>query len=168
MRVTRYLMSILLLLAALPLLAGPGYVVRSSDLVDEPYRDAKVIATLEKGAPVEILKRKGGWLKIKAGDETGWTRMSKIRKGKAGAKPGAGTEAKGVFALASGRAGSGNVVAATGVRGLSEEDLKEAKFDAQEIKRMESYSVSQKQASRFAKEGGLAPVQVEFLPVPAQ
>ena len=142
---------------------NPGYVVRACDLMDEPYRDAKAVAALEEGTDVEILKRKGGWLNITAGDHTGWVRMSKIRKGEAAAKPDSGTEAKGVLDLASGRAGTGNVVSATGVRGLSEEDLKEAKFNASEIKKMESFTVSNKQASKFAKEGKLSAKTVEFL-----
>ena len=168
MRKIQWFVLALLLAVVPPLFAGPGYVVRSCDLMDEPYRDATALVALEEGAPVEILKRKGGWLKIKAGDKTGWARMSKIRKGEAAAKPDSGTEAKGVLDLASGRAGTGNVVSATGVRGLSEEELKEAKFNAGEIQKMESFSANDKQASRFAREGKLQARQVEFLPDAAE
>ncbi|TNG00917.1 MAG: SH3 domain-containing protein [Gammaproteobacteria bacterium] len=164
MRKFQWLVLTALLAAATQLFAEPGYVVRSSDLMDEPYRDANLLATLEEEAPVEILKRKGGWLNITAAGKTGWVRMSSVRKGKAPAKPDSGTEAKGILDLASGRAGTGNVVSATGVRGLNEEELKEAKFNPAEIEKMESFTINPKNAKRFAREGKLKARQVKFLP----
>jgi hypothetical protein len=148
----------------LPVLAEPGHVIRSCDLMDEPYRDANVLSSLEEGAGIEILKRKGGWFNISVGDQEGWVRMSKIRKGEAVATPDSSTEASGVLDLASGRAGTGNVVATTGVRGLSEEELKEAQFNAIEIKKLESFAVPEKQARNFARNGKLVVRQLEFLP----
>ncbi|MFC1685092.1 SH3 domain-containing protein [Pseudomonadota bacterium] len=155
---------VLLLCMVLPVLAEPGHVIRSCDLMDEPYRDANVLTSLEEGAAIEILKRKGGWLNISVGEQAGWVRMSKIRKGEAAAAPDSGTEASGVLELASGRAGTGNVVATTGVRGLSEEELKEAQFNAVEIKKLESFAVPEKQARNFARNGKLVARQLEFLP----
>jgi len=154
----------LLLCMVLPVLAEPGHVIRSCDLMDEPYRDANVLTSLDEGAAIEILKRKGGWLNISVGEQAGWVRMSKIRKGEAAAAPDSGTEASGVLELASGRAGTGNVVATTGVRGLSEEELKGAQFNAVEIKKLESFAVPEKQARNFARNGKLVARQLEFLP----
>ena len=154
----------LLLCMALPVLAEPGHVIRSCDLMDEPYRDANVLTSLEEGDAIEILKRKGGWFNISVGEQKGWVRMSKIRKGEKVAAPDSGTEATGVLDLASGRAGTGNVVAATGVRGLSEEELKEAQFNAAEIEKLETFAVPEKQARQFARDGRLAARQLEFLP----
>ena len=90
--------------------------------------------------------------------------MSKVRKGEAVTAPDSGTEAGGVLELASGRAGTGNVVAATGVRGLNEEELKEAQFNAAEIKKLESFAVPEKRARNFARNGKLVARQLEFLP----
>ena len=90
--------------------------------------------------------------------------MSKIRKGKAAAKPTSGSEAKGVLDLASGRAGSGNVVSATGVRGLSEEELKEAKFSASEVDKLESFTVSEQKAASFAQAKKLVAKELDFIP----
>ena len=111
-------------------LADSGYVVRSCKFMEKPFRDASVISTLDKGTTIDILKRKGGWMNISVGDQAGWVRMSYVRKGEGAGKAEASAEAGGVLALASGRAGTGNVVASTGVRGLSEEDLKSAKYSA--------------------------------------
>jgi hypothetical protein len=143
--------------------AESGYAVRACGIMDEPYRDAKEIASLEEGATVTILKRKGGWLNISTETIEGWVRMLYIRRGQKEAEPSSATEAKGVLDLASGRAGTGNVVAATGVRGLSEEDLKEAEYNAKEIRKLESFSISKKQAEDFAKEAKLESKAVEFL-----
>ncbi|MCP4040452.1 MAG: SH3 domain-containing protein [Gammaproteobacteria bacterium] len=153
-----------LCMIAIPAVAGSGYVARSCDLMDEPYRDAEVVVSLEKGRSVEILKRKGGWLNITVGDATGWARMSKIRRGNMGPKPKTAAGAQGVLGLASGRSGTGNVVASTGVRGLGEEELQEAEFDGRQVEKLESFAVSQQQAKSFAAEVELVSSKIEFLP----
>ncbi len=159
------LAGIFLLMAAVaPLMAEPGHIIRPSELMEEPYRDAVPLAELKAGDAVEILRRKGGWLKVESAGRTGWVRMSRIRKGKMPEKPAAGREAKGVLALASGRSGTGNVVAATGVRGLSEAKLKAARFHAAGMKRLESYHVSRQQAARFAQAAGLTAKTLGFVP----
>ena len=61
----------------------------------------------------------------------------------------------GALAVASGRAGTGQVVSTTGVRGLSEQDLKAAKFNETEIKTLESYTLSAEQGRQFANAGNL-------------
>jgi len=168
MKITQWLICVMLLIFATMLFAEPGYVIRSSDLMDEPYRDATPLLELEKGTPIEIIKRKGGWLQIESAGKSGWVRMSKIRKGKASTQPAAGSEASGILDLASGRAGTGNVVSATGVRGLSEEQLKEAEFDANQIKKLESFAISEQKAIRFAQQEKLVARELEFIPAAAE
>ncbi len=168
MKLSEWLICMVLLAVVTPLYAEPGYIIRSSVLMDEPYRDATPLAELEEGASVEILKRKGGWLQIESEGKSGWVRMSKIRKGKAPTQAAAGSEAGGVLDLASGRAGTGNVVSATGVRGLDEEQLKEAKFDAGQVKKLESFTVSEKKAVHFAQAGKLAARELDFIPAAAE
>ena len=166
-RTAKYIIVLIIILfATTSMAADTGFAVRTSKIMDKPFRDAKAIGTLKKGDNVNILKRKGGWLRISKGESKGWVRMMRVRRGKAGGKPAAGTEAKGVLGLASGRAGSGNVVASTGVRGLSEEELKEAAFNGKELKKLESFNVSNKDARVFAKEAKLVSRSVDFLPAP--
>ncbi len=141
-----------------------GYAVRDCGIMDGPFRDAEEIASLKKGASVTILKRKGGWLNISIETTEGWVRMLYVRRGQKGSAPSSTTEAKGVLGLSSGRAGTGNVVAATGVRGLGEEELKEAEYSAKQIKKLESFTVSKKKAKKFAKKAKLKSRKVKFLP----
>jgi hypothetical protein len=58
------------------------------------------------------------------------------------------------------------VVAVAGLRGLNDEDLKQAKFNADELARMEAVNVSAAQARSFAGQSGLAAVNVPDLPKP--
>jgi len=55
-------------------------------------------------------------------------------------------------------------VATTGVRGLNEEELKSAKYNAGEINTLESYTQTAKQDPQFAQSGGLKAVKFPYLP----
>lgn len=129
-----------------------GSALKSDDIKAEPFRDAKTVGTLASGDKVEILTKEGGWLRVKSAKGGGWVRMLSIRKAGAGK---ASDNAGGLLALASGRAGTGKVVATTGIRGLNEEELKAATFNAEQLTLAESYSVTQAQAQQFAAQGKL-------------
>jgi hypothetical protein len=101
---------------------------------------------------------------VKSTKGSGWVRMLSIRRGEA--RKGTG-DAAGLLGLASGRAGTGKVVATTGIRGLSEEELKAAKFDAGQLKLAESHATSRAEAKKFAAKGKLVARQVDYLPAPA-
>ena len=143
--------------------SDPGVAVRACQVMSEPFKDARAVASLKEGDIVEILKRKGGWLQVSSKGKIGWVRMLYVRRGTPSEKPSAVTEASGVLGLATGRAGSGNVVAATGVRGLDEEGLKEAKFNEKELKTLKTYGVSQKEAQSFAKQAELPTQKAPFM-----
>jgi hypothetical protein len=55
------------------------------------------------------------------------------------------------------------VVAATGVRGLDEESLKEAEFNEKELQALKAYKASRKEAREFANQGGLRSQTVPFM-----
>lgn len=143
--------------------SDPGVVARACEVMNEPFKDARVVTSLKEGDAVEILKRKGGWLQVSGKGKTGWVRMLSIRRGASGEKASAVTEASGVLGLATGRAGSGNVVAATGVRGLDEEELKQAAFNEKELQTLKTYRASKKDAQSFANQAGLQIQQVPFM-----
>jgi hypothetical protein len=138
-----------------------GTALKADELKAEPFRDAKTIAKLATGDKVDILKKDGGWLQVKAGKQQGWVRMLSIRQGAAGKSS---STASGLAALASGRAGTGKVVATTGIRGLNEEELKAAHFDEAQLKRLDSYTATADAASSFAKQGKLKARRVDYLP----
>lgn len=150
MKLIHPLIAVLLLLPALAL-ADTGTVLKDDALRAEPFADARSTGNLKRNDAVEILEKKGAWLRVKSGKQSGWVRLLSVRRGSATQ----GNEAAGVLGLASGRAGTGQVVSTTGVRGLSAEELKAASFNEAEVQKMESYSVSSDQARQFAGDGGL-------------
>lgn len=143
--------------------AESGTMLKADNLKAEPFRDAKTVATLATGDKVDILRKDGGWYRVKSAKGSGWVRMLSIRKGDAAR---GGSDASGLLGLASGRAGTGKVVATTGIRGLNEEELKAAKFDGKELERAESYAATKSDAAKFAAQGKLAARKFDYLPAP--
>ena len=140
-----------------------GAAVKADELKAEPFRDAKTVGKLATGDKVDILKKDGGWLQVNSAKGSGWVRMLSIRRGEA-RKSSAGGEVAGLAGLASGRAGTGRVVATTGIRGLNEEELKAAKFNETEVKLAESYITSRTDAQKFAAKGKLKTQKMDYLP----
>lgn len=153
--------SLGMLIHAMAFAGEPGVALKVDQMRAEPFGDAKVTGALKAGDKVDILRKEGGWFEVKVAKKKGWVRMLSIRKGDA--KKG-GNEAAGLLSVASGRAGTGKVVASTGIRGLSEEELKAANFNAEELKLAESYAVNRAQAQQFATDGKLVARPIDYLP----
>ena len=58
------------------------------------------------------------------------------------------------------------MVSTTGIRGLSEQDLKAAKFNETEVKTLESYTLSAEQGKQFATAGKLKTIAFANLNAP--
>lgn len=152
LKVLLFLTPLLCLQAAIA--AETGTALKNDTLRKEPYADAKTSGSLTRGEPVDILKKQGAWLQIKTRKTTGWVRLLSVKRGAATS----GNQAAGVLAAASGRAGTGQVVSTTGIRGLNEEELKAAKFNESEVKTLESYTLSADDGRQFANAGKLTPI----------
>lgn len=139
--------------------------LKADEIRAEPFADARVVGALKKGDTVTLLRRQGGWAEVKAGPASGWVRVLSVRRGSATASSGADVAA--VAGIATGRAGTGQIVSTTGVRGLGEEDFKAARFDAAQLQRAEAAAVAADPARRFAAEAGLASRSLPWLPAPA-
>lgn len=157
------LMGLALMLHASLSAAETGSALKSDNIRYEPYADAKVIGSFSRGESLDILKKQGGWLQVKTRKSTGWVRLLSVKRGTASSS---GNQISGVLAAANGRAGTGQIVSTTGVRGLSNEDLKAAKFNEAEIKTMESNTVSAAQGKQFAVSGGLKTMAFTNLKAP--
>ena len=155
----------LLLPAALPAWAAPGVMLKDEALRATASATAAVVGKAVKGAPVDILARQGGWSQVRVQDKTGWVRLLSVRGGSAAQTDVAG-ELKGALALGTTRRDPGKVVAVAGVRGLSEEELKQAQYDARQLQQLDGYAVALPEAARFAAEAGLARRELAYLPAP--
>jgi len=143
-----------------------GVALKDDVLRIEPFSDAKTVGNVARGAQVTIVKKTGGWYQVRAGKTQGWVRMLSIRRGEA-TKLDVGKEVGDLAALSSGRAGTGQIVSTTGVRGLSEEELKGAKFNEAQLLKAQSFAASQSDAQDFAAKGKLKARKFDYLPEPA-
>jgi hypothetical protein len=154
------LLAAALLMPQISPTAETGSALKNDVLRKAPYSDAQKTGDLQRGEPLQIIGKKGAWLNVKTAKTGGWVRLLAVKRGASGSV----NEIKGVLAVASGRAGTGKVVATTGVRGLQEEDLKNAKYNEAEVRKLESYTQTSKQGSQFAQSGGLKPLPLDYLP----
>ena len=104
----------LLLANLLPAFAETALLQRPSELRAERFSDATLIASLNRGDRVDILRRQGVWVQVQVGKLTGWMILD---------APVSGTHttaaATGLLALESGRSGQSGLIATTGVRGFA-------------------------------------------------
>ena len=150
------------LLAAAPAGAQQVTLERDSPLYAEPRLDASQVAQLKIGATGEVIGKQGAWLNIKAPDASGWLFSFNVRfpSQQAGAgDSGAGSAAGRVF----GPRRNVSVTSTIGIRGIGEEDLKQASFNADQMKLLDSFVATKEAAERGARASGLAPVSVEYL-----
>jgi hypothetical protein len=155
--------ALMLSAATASALAAPGTVLRDEKLYSQPSATSNVAGSATKGASVNILAKQGGWLRVTAGKSTGWIRLLSVRAG-AGGLGGAGIGD--VVGAATTKSDPSKVVAVAGLRGLNDEDLKQAKYNAEELTRLDALSVTTTQARSFAGQSGLAAVNVPALPEP--
>lgn len=153
------LTAVLFLPLTLPA-AETGSALKADIIRKEPFSDAKKTGDITRGEQLQILGKKGAWLNVKTAKASGWVRLLSVKRGTSSG----GNQIKGVLDVASGRAGTGKVVATTGVRGLNEEELKNAKFNEVEVKKLESFTITSQQAQQFAKSGGLKAIKFNYLP----
>lgn len=157
-----YLKKLILISLASPILALSGEIgtaLKADSIRAEPFADAKTIGNFSKGDSVNILNKKGAWLQVKTKKNTGWVRILSVKRGGTSGS----NNAKGALDVASGRAGTGQVVSTTGIRGLSAEELKAAKFNEEEMKKLESHTLSPSDGQSFASAGGLNATKMAYL-----
>ncbi|HEX5392914.1 MAG TPA: DUF4384 domain-containing protein [Rhodocyclaceae bacterium] len=93
---------------------------QKAELKADHYTDAATIATLDKNASVDVIRRDGGWVLVKAGGRQGWLR-SEAFTASASADASTPSAANDLLALSSGRsggAGRNGLIATTGIRGI--------------------------------------------------
>jgi hypothetical protein len=146
----RKVLLALLLALALPASAGQiGTTTRAAELRASPLAGASLVQTLPPNTKVDVVKRIGGWYEVRttAGAQ-GWVRMWLLRFSTQ-ASGGAALK-ENVAVLGSGRSSSTYTTATTGVRGLSEEELKNATPDPAAVQALESLAVTPADARGFA------------------
>ena len=158
----KWIASMALLLASAAAQAGEeAYTLRATELKAKPFSDAQTLLTLPERSKVEVLQRRASWTEVKSGKTTGWVKMLSLQLARGATQRRADNGLRSLFNVAqTGRSGS---TVTTGVRGLSEEDLKNARPDPQELEEAKQYAASKVDAKRFAAQGKLQAQQVDYL-----
>lgn len=138
-----------------------GVIFIDINLLDAPNDDAKVIESLAADSAITVEQRQGSWTKVATLENTGWVptltiRIKSITK-QADLKAAAG-EMKEKF--------NGDdkteVVATMGIRGIDEENLKQAKFNKKQLALLESYHTNEQQLIAFSQAGNLRPKKLAY------
>lgn len=148
--------------------SAKGTLLKASELKEKPFIDARTLASLPAQSAVTILERNGGWFRVQAAAQSGWVRMLNVKVTEGAQNLSSGTDLTQAATLATGRAGSGNIVSTSGLRGLSEEELRSAQPDYTQFDKLNSYGVDKTAASSYAKSNGLTGRSVQYLPAPAK
>ena len=148
------------LAVAVPASAQQVTLERDSPLYSEPRLDASQVTQLKQGATGEVVGKQGGWLNVKTPGGTGWLFSFNVRFPPQNA---AGNEAGSASALGRVFSPRPSVTSTIGIRGLDEEDLKQARFNAGQMKLLDDYAASKQAAEERARAAGLAPVNVDYL-----
>ena len=126
----------------------PAKTTRNSELLKEPIAGSPKIASVAAGATVGVGEKKGFWVRVTAGELSGWLKLSDIelQVNKARIDP-----------LATGRAGSGNIVNTAGARGLSPDELKAAAPNPRQVEAaiQASAQIAAADIEQFAKAGNV-------------
>ena len=136
-------------------------ISRDTELFSKPFKDAETITELSTQTAIIILKRKGGWYQIKTDTKQGWVRLTHVRlarknKAQQDADNNVGEILSG---LATGREKSDQVTTATAIKGLSEEELRNAEPDVDALNALDNFAVNE----NTDNESGLQTRKVDYL-----
>lgn len=147
--------------------AEPVTIERDSVVRAEPRTDSAVVANFAKGATGEALARQGAWVQVKTAAGSGWLYSFNVRFGAPAGSAGEGAGAGSVLGRVFAPRQKVNVTATLGIRGLDEEDLKQAQFDGGQLQALDGFAASREQAEAHAGGAGLTATRIDYLSQPS-
>jgi hypothetical protein len=170
---------LLFLLAACPAQANQdAVIVRLAPVYSEASSVSPTVGQIKAGSRVSVFERKGGWKQIYSEEKPllGWVRSYQVRenmtvtaaetesepdsRGFLSGLASLSRKASGFFSTSSSATSAGT--ATIGVRGLSEAELKAAKPDPGEFKKMLGFASNETRLAVFARSGNLEARQVKY------
>ncbi len=147
-------------LTAAPAAAQSVTLERDSPLYTEPRLESAHVTQLKQGSTGEVVGKQNGWLNLKTPGGTGWLFSFNVRFPVQKAE--GGESGSGLGRLFGPRRKVG-VTSTIGIRGLDEEDLKQASFNAGQMKLLDGFAATKQAAEERARATGLAAAKVEYL-----
>lgn len=139
--------------------AEKGVVIRAADLKAQPFLDAATSAAVAANQSVTITRRQGGWVLVESNGKTGWLRMLNVRtEGGGAAKPKSSGLAASLF-----HTGSSGKTVTTGVKGIGEEDIRNASPNPAQVAALATLAVDPAEATAKARQSGLKENTVAYL-----
>lgn len=148
-----------------------AFTNRATELKEKAAFEAVVLIPLPADTPVKVLARSSGWTRVEVNGKTGWVRVFHLRF-PASVEAGSSSSSSSSGGFLGGLGSSlgfggkpkqdGTKLATVGIRGLSEEDMKNANPNPEALKKMQSYRVDKASAERFAKDGKLVTASVNY------
>lgn len=161
------IMAGLWLVATGALAGDPAYTVRPTELKAKPFSDSATLARLAQGSQVDVIERQASWLQVKGAGSTGWVKMLSLRFNQVGSGPQAGATNSSLGILFNiAQTGSGGSVPTTGVKGISEEALRNPRPNAAALQQMHTQGASPAEARAFARSGKLSIVSLAYVAAP--
>ena len=144
-----------------------AFTNRATELRDRPGLEGKLLDSLNENLAVKVLQRQGGWTRVEANQKQGWVRVfhlrfpSTVETSSSGG--GALSGLTSVFGFGNRNQPQTSKVATIGIRGLSEEELKNASPNPDAVRKLQSFRSDKAAAERFAREAKLNAQQVAYV-----
>ena len=140
--------------------AHAASIARPTDLREDRYLDAAVVARLKAGAQVDILAFEGGWVKVRTKQNSGWVRAMFLK--------GDGARKAQVAALESGRSNKLQAVSTTGIRSIARASrhaliIGVGEYSRPGISSLKGVKHDIKSAAQIARTMGIAPENITYL-----
>jgi hypothetical protein len=142
--------------------AEKGLVIRADKLMAQPFIDAASNGAVAANLPVTILERRGGWANIESGGRKGWVRLLNLRLDPGNAVSARPTkQGKGIGDIF--QTNSSGRTVTTGIKGMDEENIRNASVNYAELQRLGTLSVGASEARSNAAKNKLKESKVEYL-----
>lgn len=138
------------LLASASHASQPAQVVTRTELKAKPDAKAETVSVLASGSAVSVATRQGGWYAAETPQGKGWIRLLHVRLAGSASAPG---QSNVDALLRLGSASRTDTTVATGIRGLTEAELQQARENPQELRKLDAYAVTEAEARAFASRG---------------
>lgn len=159
------LFTLLLLRAVGVEAAEKGQIIRAGDLMAQPFIDAANAGKVAPAEQVTVVERRGAWANVQVAGKSGWVRLLNIRlEPTAGlARPAKGQPVRpnGLTSLL--QTGSSGRTVTTGVKGMDEEDIRNATTNYVELALLETLGVEASDARANAARNNLKERRVDYL-----
>ncbi len=142
--------------------ADAAIITRTTSLRNAPDVSAEPIAELEAGTAVKTTQRVSSWYQVNVSEnQQGWVRLYHLRLEETEQKQSI-NNALGDLFKNTGRGSTRSGGATTGIRGLSEEEIKAAKPDLEKLQALDEFAVNEHDAKRFAQDIDLKASKIAY------